>query len=87
MEVEDAIMISGDEYKLRFTGIHFRPGMLLVDNCADESTVKWLKEKAPQLQKWEGTELKKGVEIPKTILVKRSSFQVAKNSTMRPCCL
>lgn len=37
----------------------------------DESTVKWLREKAPQLQKWEGTELKAcvGDEIPKAHII------------------
>lgn len=71
--VEDAIvreMISGAEQKLRLTGIYFRPGMLSVD-CVDESTVKWLKEKAPQLQKWVGTDMKAcvGDEIPKARVI------------------
>lgn len=37
----------------------------------NESTVKWLREKAPQLQEWEGTELKAcvGDEIPKAHVI------------------
>lgn len=73
MAVEEAFVreiIAGAEHKLRFTGIHFRPGMLMVD-CVDERTVKWLKEKAPRLQKWEGPTLKAcvGEEIPKTYVI------------------
>lgn len=71
--VEDAIvreMLSGAEHKIRFTGVHFRPGMLIVD-CVDEHTAQWVKERAPQLKKWEGTALKAcvGDDIPKVHLI------------------
>lgn len=73
MAVEEAFVreiLAGAEHKLRFTGIHFRPGMLMVD-CVDECTVKWMKEKAPRLQKWEGPTLKAcvGEEIPRTYVI------------------
>lgn len=55
----------GWSVKLRFDGIAFRPGMLVVD-CKDKPTADWLKEQAPQLSEWKGAPLKAclGVEVP-----------------------
>lgn len=60
LSAEEAIvekMLRGSECKLKFTSIHFRPGMLVV-NVVDKSSAEWLVEKAPQLVKSSGIELR-----------------------------
>lgn len=51
--LEEAIvqMLLGFEIKLKFAGIHSRPGMLAVD-AVDKHSAEWLIYKVPQLVKW-----------------------------------
>lgn len=66
------------EHNLRFGGISFRPGMVLV-NCKNTFTVDWLKAAVPRLKKWTGPALavRTGDDLPKpatvTIYLPRSS--------------
>lgn len=82
-DLEEAIIDQvtiGWDYKLKFEGIHFKPGLLLLD-CANPQTAEWLKEVAPKLQNWKGVELMAclGDDIPKTrnitIFIPRSAGQ------------
>lgn len=71
--LEEAIvgeMMLGAESSLQFAGIHFRPGMLVVD-CVDKQTADWLVGKGHQLAKWEGKELRAcmGDDIPRAHVV------------------
>lgn len=71
--LEEAIveeMLLGSSCKLKFAGIHFRPGMLVVD-AVDQQSADWLVEKAPHLSKWSGVELRAcvGEDIPKAHIV------------------
>ncbi|GAB0090988.1 uncharacterized protein DMENIID0001_057790 [Sergentomyia squamirostris] len=65
---------------LQFEGIHFKPGMLVID-CLNEDTAQWLLSIVPMIQDWTGPKLaaKKGVDIPKqhviTVFIPRSSGQ------------
>lgn len=59
--LEDAIVeeISSGRFcdvKLHFEGIHYKPGMLLLD-CASNNTAKWLIEIAASLPNWKGVPL------------------------------
>lgn len=67
--LEDAIIeeVSLGSNKLKFIGLHYRAGYLLL-NCADKETAEWVKEKTSRLQAWKGTELMVcvGDLIPKT---------------------
>ncbi|CAD7082050.1 unnamed protein product [Hermetia illucens] len=58
-------MIKGWTSKLVFTGIRFRPGLILVD-CATEGTAEWVRTIIPRLPGWEGVELSTcaGDDIP-----------------------
>lgn len=73
----------GWKVSLRFEGIHFRPGMLLID-CANEETSRWLMESTSRLSEWKGVPLmaRKGEDIPKphviTTYLPRSAGQAAK---------
>lgn len=60
-------MFSGWDYKLKFGGIHFRPGMLLID-CETPQSAEWLREKVPHLSNWKGVELQVRArdDIPKS---------------------
>jgi hypothetical protein len=80
-ELEEAIVeeISrGWQVKPKFEGIHFRPGLLVID-CENKETAAWLKERIPSLQAWKGVALdtKSEEEIPRphvvTIFLPRSS--------------
>ena len=63
--------------QLRFAGIHFRVGMILID-CVSQESANWLVEIAPKLKNWQGPELVavKGENIPKgaaiTVFLPRS---------------
>ncbi|XP_037930167.1 uncharacterized protein LOC119664876 [Teleopsis dalmanni] len=59
-------MYKGWDAKLRFSGIHFRPGLILVD-CVDEDAANFIHGTAPKLNGWEGAELTTcvGDKIPK----------------------
>lgn len=63
-------MLLGSESKRKFAGIHFRPGILVVD-AVDKHSAEWLVDKAPQLVKWSGKELRvcMGDDIPKAHVV------------------
>lgn len=62
-------MLLRSESKLKFVGIHFRTGMLVVD-AVDKHSAEWLVDKAPQLVKWSGKELRACVgDIPKLHVV------------------
>lgn len=50
-------MLHGSECKLKFTSIHFRPGMLVV-NAVNKNSAEWLVEKVPLLVKSKGIELR-----------------------------
>ncbi|XP_030765397.1 uncharacterized protein LOC115889516 [Sitophilus oryzae] len=62
---------------MRFAGIHFRVGMLLID-CVSTESADWLIETAPKLKNWQGPGLValKGENIPKeatiTVFLPRS---------------
>jgi hypothetical protein len=68
----------GWQVKPKFEGIHFRPGLLVID-CENKETAAWLKERIPSLQAWKGVALdtKSEEEIPRphvvTIFLPRSS--------------
>lgn len=58
-QIEELIvkqMCKGWRAKLIFRGIHFRPGLILVD-CATEDTAEWLRTVVPKLPGWDGVEL------------------------------
>ncbi|XP_014258848.1 uncharacterized protein LOC106672165 [Cimex lectularius] len=42
-------ILKGWEAKIQFEGIHFRPGMMIIDCIQDGKTVQWLQEIAPKL--------------------------------------
>jgi hypothetical protein len=67
--LEEAIvgeMMLGADCSLQFTGIHFRPGMIVID-CADKNSAEWLVEKGPQLTKWNGIELRACMGHPEVL--------------------
>lgn len=81
-KLEEAIIkevAKGWSAPLVFEGIHFKPGMLLID-CSDEATSKWLQGAVTKLQ-WSGVELKActGTNIPGihkiTVFLPRSAGQ------------
>ncbi|KAK9717426.1 protein of unknown function (DUF4780) [Popillia japonica] len=52
--VEEAIveeMFDGWEHKIQFAGIHFRPGLILVE-CESPHSAEWLRLKVPRLKNW-----------------------------------
>ncbi|XP_037956816.1 uncharacterized protein LOC119686329 [Teleopsis dalmanni] len=49
-------MCKGWKSKLKFDGIHFRPGLILID-CVTEEAAEWLELTIPKLTGWEGMEL------------------------------
>lgn len=49
-------MFKGSETELEFDGIHFRPGLILVD-CSTAAVAEWVKATIPKLSGWKGTEL------------------------------
>ncbi|XP_037929177.1 uncharacterized protein LOC119677604 [Teleopsis dalmanni] len=49
-------MYKGWDSKLRFSGIHFRSGLILID-CVDEEAAKFVHRAAPELDGWAGVEL------------------------------
>ncbi|XP_017489017.1 PREDICTED: uncharacterized protein LOC108377264 [Rhagoletis zephyria] len=58
-KIEDAFveeMGKGWRSILQSDGIHFRPGLILVD-CLDAESAEWLRLTVPQLPDWEGAEL------------------------------
>ncbi|XP_017467410.1 PREDICTED: uncharacterized protein LOC108359849 [Rhagoletis zephyria] len=58
-KMEDAIveeMGKGWRSILQFDGIHFRPGLILVD-CLGAESAEWLREIVPKLPDWDGAEL------------------------------
>ncbi|XP_017474312.1 PREDICTED: uncharacterized protein LOC108364938 [Rhagoletis zephyria] len=58
-KIEDAIveeMGKGWRSILQFDGIHFRPGLILVD-CLNAESAEWLREIVPKLPDWDGAEL------------------------------
>ncbi|XP_036321109.1 uncharacterized protein LOC118735459 isoform X1 [Rhagoletis pomonella] len=68
--LQDIIMhevLRGWTRPLIFTGVYFRPGLLLVD-CRDEATAEWLRQTVPSLNGWEGPALytRSGDDIPPT---------------------
>ncbi|XP_055836608.1 uncharacterized protein LOC129905205 [Episyrphus balteatus] len=75
----------GWTHKLKFNGLHYRTGFLLVD-CVGQPTADWLKLKASELQNWKGTELMAclGDDIPKmqhiTVFLPKSSGQEDRKS-------
>ena len=68
--IEEAIVDELPGYKLgesiKFGGISFRPGMLLI-NCESNATVDWLRNIIPNLTNWKGEKLVAcvGDEIPR----------------------
>ncbi|XP_024081392.1 uncharacterized protein LOC112126477 [Cimex lectularius] len=59
-------ILKGWEAKIQFEGIHFRPGMMVLD-CQDGKTVQWLQEIAPKLElnKHKKLTVRVGEDVPK----------------------
>ncbi|EDX16273.1 GD24766 [Drosophila simulans] len=59
-QLEDAlleeIVLSGWDSPIKFGGIHFRVGHLIVD-CRNATTAEWLQLSVPSLSKWSGISL------------------------------
>ncbi|KAK9730125.1 protein of unknown function (DUF4780) [Popillia japonica] len=81
--VEEAIMeemFDGWEHKIQFAGIHFRPGLILVE-CESPHSAECLRLEVPVLKNWKGVQLTtcKGENIPKshtaTLFLHRSQGQ------------
>lgn len=53
----DAILTENGETPISFTGIYFKPGVLLID-CQNEYSAKWLGRTAPTLAGWTGPKLR-----------------------------
>ncbi|XP_014253507.1 uncharacterized protein LOC106668870 [Cimex lectularius] len=63
-------ILKGWEAKIQFEGIHFRPGMMVLD-CQDGKTVQWLQEIAPKLElnKQKKLTVRVGEDVPKPHLI------------------
>ncbi|KAK9694434.1 protein of unknown function (DUF4780) [Popillia japonica] len=69
--VEEVIvkaMFYGWEHEIQSAGIHFRPGLILVE-CKSPHTAEWHRVKVPELRNWQGVQLttRKGDDIPKSL--------------------
>jgi len=68
-ELEDVLLeetvLSGWDSPIKFGGIHFRMGHLIVD-CRNATTAEWLHLAVPNLSKWSGVslEVKMGDDLP-----------------------
>ncbi|XP_044779034.1 uncharacterized protein LOC123327232 [Drosophila simulans] len=68
-QLEDALLeelvLSGWDSPIKFGGIHFRVGHLIVD-CRNATTAEWLQSAVPSLSKWSGVslEVRMGDDLP-----------------------
>lgn len=72
--VEESIMdevCRGWDVKLKFNGIQYRSGLLIVD-CLDRDTLEWLRYNVDKLSSWRGVHLdtRIGSDIPDPLLIR-----------------